>query len=199
MDPAIQMGLSFDRQPRPLAPRQDPVPTAGPTSRRQSLVPAPRRQESRPVTKGKCRGCSEPIVGKSVKDSSGRLTGRYHKQCFVCRTCSDPFPTAEFYVFDNSPYCERHYHELNGSICAGCNRGIEGQYLETDARRKFHPRCFTCSTCRIVLRDDYYEVGGQKYCDRHAQSAANPSQNFLGPGGYRPRMEKRRTRLMMMA
>jgi hypothetical protein len=49
------------------------------------------------------------------------------------------------------------------------------------------------------LRDDYYEVGGQKYCDRHAHSAAAPPQNFLGPGGYRPRMEKRRTRLMMMA
>jgi hypothetical protein len=199
MDPAIQLGLSFERRPNHFGSRQAPVPNAGPTPLSQSPDPAPRRQDSKPATKGKCRGCSEPIVGKSVKDSSGRLTGRYHKQCFVCRTCSDPFPTAEFYVFDNSPYCERHYHELNGSICLGCNHGIEGQYLETDAKRKFHPRCFTCSTCRVVLRDDYYEVGGQKYCDRHAQSAANPPRNYLGPAGYKPRMEKRRTRLMMMA
>jgi hypothetical protein len=199
MDPAIQLGISFDRRPRQPAPRQEPISQPRQSPLRQSPDVAPRRQNSRPAPKGNCRGCSEPIVGKSVKDSSGRLTGRYHKQCFVCKTCSDPFPTAEFYVFDNSPYCEHHYHELNGSVCASCNRGIEGQYLETDARTKYHPRCFTCTTCRVVLRDGYYEVGGQKYCDRHAQSAAKPPQNFLGPGGYQPRMEKRRTRLMMMA
>ncbi|KAH7067293.1 hypothetical protein BKA63DRAFT_495144 [Paraphoma chrysanthemicola] len=199
MDPAIQLGIAFDRRPKQPGPADPANSNPERTLSKRAPDAMARRQDSRPATKGKCRGCSEPIIGKSVKDSSGRLTGRYHKQCFVCRTCSDPFPTAEFYVFDNSPYCERHYHELNGSICASCNRGIEGQYLETDARRKFHPRCFTCSTCRIVLRDDYYEVGGQKYCDRHAQSAAAPSQNLLGPGGYRPRMEKRRTRLMMMA
>jgi hypothetical protein len=199
MDPAIQLGTSFNRRPREPIPQRDPALNLGlgPVERLRDA--RPRLQGSRPSSKGNCRGCSEPIVGKSVKDSSGRLTGRYHKQCFVCRTCSDPFPTAEFYVFDNSPFCEHHYHELNGSLCAACDRGIEGQYLETDNRRKFHPRCFTCTTCRIVLRDDYFEVGGKKYCDRHAQHAAAPPQNYLGPGGYRPRMEKRRTRLMMMA
>jgi hypothetical protein len=199
MDPAIQLGMAFDRRPKQVASRQDSGATVGQSPLRHSPEVAPRRQDSRPAPKGKCRGCSEPIVGKSVKDSSGRLTGRYHKHCFVCKTCSDPFPTAEFYVYENSPYCERHYHELNGSVCASCNHGIEGQYLETDARTKFHPRCFTCTTCRIVLRDGYYEFNGQRYCDRHAQSAAAPPQNFLGPGGYRPRMEKRSTRLMMMA
>ncbi|KAF1921347.1 hypothetical protein BDU57DRAFT_466729 [Ampelomyces quisqualis] len=179
MDPAIQMGLAGNRRPKQSNSRPE--------------LP------SRPSSKGKCRGCSEPIVGKSVKDSSGRLTGRYHKNCFVCRTCHDPFSTAEFYVYENSPYCDRHYHELNGSMCASCDRGIEGEYLQIDARTKFHPRCFTCTTCRAVLKDDYYELNGQRYCDRHAQSAAAPPQNLLGPSGYQPRMEKRRTRLMMMA
>jgi len=197
MDPAIQMGTVFaNRQP---VPRQDPAIDVVPSPLQRLPELEPRREERRPTSKGNCRGCSEPIVGKSVKDSSGRLTGRYHKQCFVCRTCSDTFPTAEFYVFSNSPYCERHYHELNGSLCASCDRGIEGQYLETGDDRKFHPKCFTCTTCRVVLRDDYFEVGGQKYCDRHARHAANPPQNHLGPGSYRPRMEKRSTRLMMMA
>lgn len=199
MDPAIQLGASFDRQPREPLTQRDPALNLGLSPVERLRDARPRLQGSRPSSKGNCRGCSEPIVGKSVKDSSGRLTGRYHKQCFVCRTCNDSFPTAEFYVFENSPYCERHYHVLNGSLCAACDRGIEGQYLETDNRRKFHPRCFTCTTCRIVLRDDYFEVGGKKYCDRHAQHAAAPPQNYLGPGGYRPRMEKRRTRLMMMA
>ncbi|KAF2126617.1 hypothetical protein P153DRAFT_378167 [Dothidotthia symphoricarpi CBS 119687] len=205
MDPAIMMGGTFNRQPRrpSPSPSRDPALNLGQTPPKRVSDPEPRQQETRrgtPPSKGNCRGCSEPIVGKSVKDSSGRLTGRYHKQCFACRACGDPFPTAEFYVFNNAPYCEHHYHELNGSLCRACNRGIEGQYLETDSRQKFHPRCFTCATCRVVLRDDYFEVGGRKYCGRHAQHAAAPPQNYLGPGGFRPRnVQKRRTRLMMMA
>jgi uncharacterized CHY-type Zn-finger protein len=198
MDPAIQFGIGFERQARQPYRSRNAVQNVdtSPPRRMNSQEPGSRR--AAPVSKGNCRGCSEPIVGKSVKDSSGRLTGRYHKHCFVCRTCSDPFPTAEFYVFDNSPYCEQHYHELNGSLCNSCNRGIEGQYLETDQRLKYHPRCFTCSTCRVVLNADYYEVGGQKYCERHAQRAA-PPKNYLGPGDYRPRnLQKRRTRIMMM-
>lgn len=160
-----------------------------------------RRPTAATASKGKCRGCSDPIVGRSVKDSSGRLTGRYHKSCFVCRTCRDPFPTAEFYVFNNFPYCEQHYHELNGSMCRSCNRGIEGQYLETDRLIKFHPRCFTCATCRIVLRDDYYELGGRNFCERHAYSEVNRNNDRLGPGGrgnQGKNLQKRRTRMMMM-
>ncbi|KAF1846905.1 uncharacterized protein K460DRAFT_50029 [Cucurbitaria berberidis CBS 394.84] len=199
MDPAVQRGASFDRRPsRDRAPNIERSPS--PRIPDSQLQQQPETRRPKPASKGECRGCSEPIIGKSVKDSSGRLTGRYHKQCFVCRTCGDSFPTAEFYVFENAPYCEHHYHRLNGSLCMSCDRGIEGQYLETDMRQKFHPRCLTCATCRIVLRDDYFEVGGRKYCDRHGQRAAAPQQSSLGPGGYRPRnVQKRRTRLMMMA
>ncbi|USP82087.1 uncharacterized protein yc1106_09361 [Curvularia clavata] len=200
IDPAVQMGARtplgmFPKDPMAQEPRRSPP--------RSMTGPEPRQAEAqrpKPASKGNCRGCSEPIIGKSVKDSSGRLTGRYHKHCFVCRECADPFPTAEFYVFENSPYCERHYHKLNGSLCNTCNRGIEGQYLETDSRQKFHPRCFACFTCRLILRDGYFEVAGRRYCERHAHAAAAPPRNHLGPGNYRPRdLQKRGTRLMMMA
>jgi hypothetical protein len=222
MDPAIQFGLGTGRQPsNERRPRELQVPIMDPAlnllrspverrpepdSRRpEPELRRPEQDSRRPVirrpttaNRGRCRGCSDTITGKSVKDSSGRLTGRYHKECFVCRTCQNPFPSAEFYVFDNSPYCEQHYHTLNGSLCKRCNRGIEGQYLETDRRQKFHPRCFTCTTCRIVLRDDYYEVGGRVFCDRHAFHAAQQNP-MLGPGGKQPRnLQKRTTRLMMM-
>lgn len=201
MDPAIQLGFYEGRQKAQPSP-QDPALNFSQSPPRRRPESGPRQAEVRrpaPASKGNCRGCSEPIVGKSVKDSSGRLTGRYHRSCFVCRTCGDGFPTAEFYVYENAPYCEHHYHELNGSLCNSCNRGIEGQYLETDAREKFHPRCFTCATCRVPLSADYYEVGGRKFCERHGQQAAAPRQNYLGPGDYRPRnLQKRRTRLMMM-
>ncbi|KAL5371923.1 hypothetical protein DPSP01_013891 [Paraphaeosphaeria sporulosa] len=206
IDPAIQRGLSSTvRREEPRQIRDPALNTPGLTNPPpRNLGPEPQREVNRrPTTagKGRCRGCSEQIIGKSIKDSSGRLTGRYHKACFVCRTCRDPFPTAEFYVFNDAPYCGQHYHQLNGSLCRACNRGIEGQYLETDQRLKFHPRCFCCSTCRIMLRDDYYEIGGRNYCERHAYSTVNQRNNYLGPGGNNrtQKLEKRRTRLMMMS
>ena len=161
------------------------------------------------------------IEGKSVKAADGRLAGRWHKQCFVCRTCEEPFNTADFYVLNNHPYCEQHYHEKNGSLCAGCRRGIEGQYLETTSpgpngrvERKFHPRCFTCTVCRVVLSDDYFEISGRVFCERHALAAMRAQPRQMGPPGVRPgpgglmpppphgasglRAERRTTKLMMM-
>jgi len=178
-------------------------------------APPPRARKPTPVNKGSCRGCGELICGKSVSSADGRLTGRYHRPCFVCRTCKEPFQTTDFYVISNHPYCARHYHQLNDSLCTTCDRGIEGQYLETEVKQKYHPYCFTCQVgldhmttdvgtmcanislqdCQRPLRDDYFEVSGKTYCEQHAFRAAQ-RMPFLGPGRRHP--ERRTTRLMMM-
>jgi len=165
------------------------------------LVPPPTLGSSgqeRPMTanKGNCKGCGELIKGKSVRAEDGRrLTGRYHKQCFVCKTCQAPFPSADFYVMHNHPYCARHYHELNNSLCKNCDRGIEGPYLETEQQHKFHPHCFSCQECHRILRKDYFEFDGRTLCEQHAHRAAQQPSS-LGPGRRFP--ERRTTRLMMM-
>lgn len=115
-----------------------------------NTAPAPHSRQPKKPSKGNCRGCGELIHGKSVSSADGRLTGRYHKQCFVCSTCKDPFQTADFYILEDQPYCARHYHLLNNSICTGCDVGIEGQYLETELKQKFHPKCFTCQVGYFV-------------------------------------------------
>ncbi|KAK5135889.1 hypothetical protein LTR08_004539 [Meristemomyces frigidus] len=187
----------------PLSPRPVPPPLPVPQQ-------APRAQPTtrRIVTrKPNCRGCGKMIEGKSVKAADGRLTGRWHKACFTCRACEQPFTTADFYVIDNQPYCEQHYHEKNGSLCHGCHRGIEGQYLETissgQTEKKFHPRCFTCCDCRKVLSDDYFEISGKVFCERHALAAMRGQARMAGPGlnpHDRKAMtaERRTTKLMMM-
>ncbi|TVY82071.1 Paxillin-like protein [Lachnellula suecica] len=187
MDPAIQSG------------RFSPVP-----SRNPARPEAPIRSNTqdkpirRPTTaKGNCKGCGEAIKGKSVSSADGRLTGRYHKHCFVCATCSEPFQASTFYVINDAPYCERHYHKLNGSMCSTCDKGIEGQYLETEGKKKYHPGCLTCADCKRSLRHDYFEMNGQVYCERDAFRRAQQGR-FLGPGGGGSnRMERRTTRLMM--
>ena len=80
---------------------QAPDPT--PKSPLREKAPSEYAQQiSRPTTAGgqkkRCRGCGQAIVGKSVSSADGRLTGRYHKACFVCFTCRSPFETADFYV-----------------------------------------------------------------------------------------------------
>ncbi|RPB22671.1 hypothetical protein L211DRAFT_317263 [Terfezia boudieri ATCC MYA-4762] len=96
------------------------------------------------AVKSNCRGCGGAIKGKGLTSSDGRLTGRYHKECFVCQTCREPFATSTFYVWDDLPYCSRHYHTLNNSLCKSCDLGIEGPCLETERSDRFHPHCFTC-------------------------------------------------------
>lgn len=167
-DPLMQAGrlsplprLNYNRSMRSNAPS---------TISDTSTSSRPRRS---PTSKGKCRGCNLTITGKSISSADGRLTGRYHKECFVCKTCQEPFRTADFYVHEDHPYCSQHYHALNGSLCGTCGNGIEGEYLETmvtaaKGMEKFHPDCFTCCTCRILLNAEYYVFNGKVYCERDA-------------------------------
>jgi hypothetical protein len=194
IDPAVENGSRGIG--REFPPRRAPSPAMRP----QQGEPA---AFNRPVaSKGNCAACRLPIYGKSIKAAGGKLTGRYHKECFACKICQAPFPTAEFYVLNNAPYCGRHYHELNGSLCQKCDTGIEGQYLQTDRRERYHAHCFSCTECRVRLTEDYFEVNGNYFCERHAFSMTRNrgpgygNSNLGVHGSSRP--EKRRTRLMMM-
>lgn len=151
-----------------------------PWERKGSRDPMP------PPSRGDCRACGIAITGKSISSADGRLTGKYHKACFVCTTCSEPFSSSVFYVLDDKPYCGQHYHKLNGSLCGSCGCGIEGQYVEDEARVKYHVGCFRCLDCNVSLSDGYFEVDGHSYCERDAwkrvQSYAQPEPEAYQPG-----------------
>lgn len=184
-DPAISQGSLSLVPDRQLSPRSaetvdssEPSPVSPAKERPAAiLVPSPRPTAR---SKGRCRGCGEAIIGKSVSSADGRLTGRYHRECFACCYCRLKFETADFYVLHDRPYCAQHYHELNDSLCCACNMGIEGQYLETEERRghgpadrrKFHRECLTCHTCNVVLKEEYFEWNGMVYCERDSRRAA---------------------------
>ncbi|KAL2115813.1 hypothetical protein VTJ04DRAFT_10068 [Mycothermus thermophilus] len=184
--PAPQPQNQQEQQEQQEQPRQPPPepeePARPPTHMRSKSQP---RMPGAPPNRGFCRACGEAITGKSVSSADGRLTGRYHKACFVCTTCKEPFPTATFYVLDDRPYCELHYHKLNGSLCGSCGRGIEGQYLEdTSSGVKHHVGCFKCGQCGMALRDGYYELNGKAYCEKDAFRLASGGGNSqVGPPG----------------
>lgn len=81
MDPAFQKRVG-----RPSRSSRDPPtwPQQGQTVDQAMATTKPAAAAGkRPGTAAKhqCRGCKEPITGKSVRAADGRLTGRYHKQC----------------------------------------------------------------------------------------------------------------------
>ncbi|ESZ98213.1 hypothetical protein SBOR_1389 [Sclerotinia borealis F-4128] len=207
--PAPLKSINREPSPAPLNPRLrnlSPAPLnsfqrshTAPLLDQHKPLPAPRRPSA---SKGICKSCTLPIKGKSISSADGRLTGRYHKPCFVCTTCRSPFPTLEFYVHNDAPYCEHHYHQLNDSMCHGCDRGIEGQYLESEKKEKFHPTCLNCADCKRNLRHDYFEMNGKIYCERDAFRRAQGDRRHGGTGGLlggeTTKMERRTTRLMMM-
>ncbi|KAH6968735.1 hypothetical protein HG530_006318 [Fusarium avenaceum] len=151
------------------------------------LAPPSRKASQDPVrSRGNCKACGLAITGKSISSADGRLTGKYHKACFVCTTCSEPFASAEFYVLEDKPYCNHHYHKLNGSICGSCEKGIEGQYLEDEFSIKYHVGCFRCLDCGRSLSDGYFEVDGKSYCERDAWRRVQQSYPPMKPPQGRP-------------
>ncbi|KAK5090447.1 hypothetical protein LTS08_002651 [Lithohypha guttulata] len=180
-----------------ISPEHTPSVPPTPSSEADSLdfpfASRTRRPSTAGSRRGTCRGCSKDILTgqKSVSSRDGRLTGRYHKECFVCMTCKEAFATADFYVLNDHPYCAHHYHELNDTLCEGCGLGIEGHYLETSTvsgsgAKKFHPQCLKCATCKIQLDDDYFEHGGQVYCERDAFRVISGPRSPYGTAPSRP-------------
>ncbi|KAF9201612.1 hypothetical protein BGZ59_002597, partial [Podila verticillata] len=79
----------------------------------------------------KCRGCGLALEKEAVCAQDGKLEGKWHSGCFGCQSCKKPFPDKSFYVFENAPYCRRHYHRMNNSLCKGCDQPIEGSCAQT--------------------------------------------------------------------
>jgi hypothetical protein len=175
------------------SPQSSPEPRPTATKRRSyppSALPPPS-----PPAPHSCRGCALPIAGRSLKDSSGRLTGRYHRDCFRCVSCAAPFPSGEFYVLADKPYCQTHYHERNGSCCRRCRAGIEGAYLETDGKAIYHPGCFRCESCGSALAEEYWELEGRPLCHRHNFGSPSAAGGAVGAGAHKY-PERRRTKLV---
>ncbi|KAI7829373.1 hypothetical protein BC939DRAFT_393638 [Gamsiella multidivaricata] len=114
----------------------------------------------------KCRACGLPVEKEAVCAQDGKLQGKWHAACFGCQTCRKPFPDKSFYVYGDAPYCRRHYHKLNNSLCKSCDQPIEGPCAQTMEGWRFHPGCFSCVECKTPLTDIYYNFENQAYCEK---------------------------------
>ncbi|KAJ9096734.1 hypothetical protein QFC21_005004 [Naganishia friedmannii] len=154
----------------------------------------------------KCRRCEKPIETSAVSSRDGQLKGKWHRACFSCYKCSQEFEGESFYVHDDKPYCQLHYHEADGSLCAStqCGKPIEGPCLLTANNQRYHPGHLACDygdahrPCRDPMMD-YYEIGTLKVCERHKDAALTDTIKRSRKGrsdDMTAKAEKRRTRLI---
>lgn len=86
---------------------------------------------------------------------------------------------------------------------------IEGPCAVAHNGDRYHPAHFICESgsCKERLHDDYWEIDGKRYCDRHAQKhpmyrqdnlsddeARDSMTSLSSTGGQTGRAQKRMTR-----
>lgn len=108
----------------------------------------------------KCASCDQPIRG----DCINALGAKWHPEHFVCNYCHKAFVGGAFYEHNNKPYCETHFYQVTGAVCAGCGKPVSGRVLNA-LDRKWHPEHFVCSFCMNPLSGGAFkEEKGKAYC-----------------------------------
>jgi len=108
----------------------------------------------------RCAGCNQSIKGECIN----ALGQQWHPEHFVCQYCQKSFGSGSFYEYGGKPYCETHYHQQTGSLCAGCGKAVTGRMINA-LDKKWHPEHFVCSFCMQALAGGAFtENGGKAYC-----------------------------------
>jgi len=111
----------------------------------------------------KCAGCSNPLKGAFLN----AMDKGWHKECFVCAACKNPFPDGLYRKHEEQPFCERDFNELFAIRCSNCNKPIGLNFIEA-FDKPFHPECFTCTEGHTIGEgEDFYEKNGRAICAHH--------------------------------
>lgn len=148
--------------------------------------------------KGPCRKCHLVIneSEKKIWSKDSQLSGQWHRKCFGCYQCGSKFSKgSSCYVFEDAPYCELHFHELNGSLCKACNSGVEGECMQNDLDEVFHFDCLRCGHCgKTVAGGDYFTFKNEIICEFDANNIMKELQSPTSED----KLLKRRTRIMYL-
>ena len=112
-----------------------------------------------------CNLCRETILDESLM-----VVGEFslHPSCLRCETCQILL-TEKCYHRDGRFYCSEHLRRV--SLCSGCNEEIRSETaISVLPDQVFHPSCFRCSECRLVLEKGMvYGLSAESriVCDQH--------------------------------
>ncbi|XP_069575746.1 LIM domain kinase 1-like [Brachyistius frenatus] len=58
-----------------------------------------------------------------------------------------------YYEREGQLYCKKHYWSRYGEHCHGCKDTITTGLIMVAGEQKYHPECFTCTSCEMVIGD----------------------------------------------
>eukprot|EP00092_Neocalanus_flemingeri_P033618 GFUD01036546.1.p1 GENE.GFUD01036546.1~~GFUD01036546.1.p1 ORF type:complete len:566 (-),score=130.78 GFUD01036546.1:276-1925(-) len=127
---------------------------------------------------GNCERCGKVVEGKILRVSGGV----YHPECFTCVACKESVVGVPFSLDDDKQiYCSEDYKRKHAAMCSVCSEPIVPKKGETSAARlralgrDFHPECFKCEDCGLVL--DSRITGAECYPVDNKPLCAKCSQN----------------------
>ncbi|CAG0880026.1 unnamed protein product [Darwinula stevensoni] len=126
----------------------------------------------------KCGGCGEYVEGEVVT----ALGNTYHRKCFRCGRCKEPFPSGDRVTFTGKdclcqrclhiPIVDSHSPPTSPSSlpkCGGCGEELkEGQSLIA-LDNQWHVWCFRCAACSVMLSEGYKGKDAKPYCEKDYQ------------------------------
>lgn len=112
-----------------------------------------------------CCACNTPIEDQPKIEAMGKV---WHQSCFKCPMCDKPFETLSFVPGDDGmPYCETHFYEKQGLLCAACRMPITAGKRIMMGDKAFHAEHFCCDHCKKHLAGLTFKRHGDKpYCIR---------------------------------
>jgi len=113
----------------------------------------------------RCGKCSVVITSPIKLKALGK---EWHQECFVCAKCGSELKGG-FFPHDNVPYCEQDYDELFLKKCTGCNKHIDGTYFDDRRGGIYHPACFKCQICGVLLEQAFFWKDDKACCQSCGQ------------------------------
>lgn len=88
----------------------------------------------------KCQGCANSLDGQILM----AMGKSWHKKCFVCTDCMNPFKDSKFHRYQDRPVCSDCFNAKYAVKCYGCSNQITSGLTVKVLGRSFHEQCFRC-------------------------------------------------------
>uniref|UniRef100_A0A8C1SN50 LIM domain kinase 1 n=1 Tax=Cyprinus carpio TaxID=7962 RepID=A0A8C1SN50_CYPCA len=121
-------------------------------------------------------------------------------QCCVCNSVLSQW----YYERDGQFFCKKDYWSRFAEQCHGCSESITTGLIMVAGKHKFHPECFLCESCGMVIGDgdsftlvDYANLycgqcGHQKVSMQHSAPECSQISHTVTSMSFPPSAESRR-------
>jgi len=118
-------------------------------------------------TLGKCKRCNGVLEGNLLKIPGAS----FHTDCFRCKICDISLAGSNVMTDeDREIYCNKCYDQLFAEKCYACKKPIvpkDGSNIAPKLKaldQNYHPECFKCQSCGLILEDGCYPHKKKAYC-----------------------------------